>query len=648
MSPAGAATSGSGEPATPDPPPTPARPRPFRELGDFTTVDRRTVYLASVAVLVGAVAAGVAFLLLRLIGLITNLAYYGRFSWSFVSPAGNHLGYLALAVPVVGGAIIGVMARFGSERIRGHGIPEALESILVNKSKIDPRVTVLKPVSAALSIGTGGPFGAEGPIIMTGGSLGSVWGQMLHLSAAERKTLLVAGAAGGMAATFNTPVAAVLIAVELLLFEWRPRSLIPVGVASGVATIVRWEFLGAGALFPLPESPMPTVPIIGGALLIGLVAGLVATVLTFAVYAFEDLYRKLPVHWMWWPVLGGLVIGIGGLVDPRVLGVGYGTIDLLLVGGLGVTAVVLLLATKAVVWTASLGSGTSGGVLAPLLMMGAAVGTLVGGVLPIASPTFWALISLGAILGGTMRVPFTGVVFALELTHDLNVLFPLFVACLAAEGVTVFTLRRSILTEKVARRRVHVAREYAVDPLEVTPVKAVMHTDLVRTPADLAVGEAARLSSGARNGHAGHLLVNADGVPGGILTRREVLTYLGAGGDAGAPVRGIASTSAETVAPDYPLRTAAALLSDRDREAILVVKEDDPLRVLGYVEREDIFRARALALQDEQERGRTLTIPPLTFPAPGGRVTAAARAWKARFGGHARKDVAQDDPEDLE
>ncbi len=618
--PAGAPPAGPAEGPAPEPPvPAIERPTPFRSLGDFTTADRRTLYLSGWAVLLGVAAAFVAAALLGLIGFFTNLFYYGRISFTFASPAGNGLGTVALLIPILGGLIVGVMARFGSERIRGHGIPEALESILVHRSRISPKVTVLKPVSAAISIGTGGPFGAEGPIIMTGGALGSVFGQTLSLSAAERKILLVSGAAAGMAATFNAPVAAVLIAVELLLFEWRPRSLIPVAVASCVATVVRWPILGPGPIFPLSVAPTLSAPLLLGAAVLGLVVGSLAMVLTWGVYGFEDLYRRLPVHWMWWPALGGLFIGIGGLVDPRVLGVGYGTIDLVLAGGLGVSAVLLLLATKAAIWTASLGSGTSGGVLAPLLMLGASAGFLVGTLLPGSSPEIWALVGLGAILGGAMRVPFTGVLFALELTNDWAVLLPLFVATVAAYGFTVFTMRRSILTEKIARRRVHVAREYAVDPLEVTPVRSVMHTDLVFVSAHAPIGEVARLAPEREGRFIGYPLIADGGRMVGLVSRPQVTSYLAEGGDPEVPIAMLSPRLTASVTPDQPLRVAAAALAKGDLEALPVADADDPDHVIGMVVREDIFLARVQALQDEQARDRMIHISWPSYRNPAAR-----------------------------
>jgi H+/Cl- antiporter ClcA len=447
---------------------------PQRTLGDFTTT-WRVIPLSALAVTIGIVASGVAWALLRLIGLFTNLFYYGRWDFHLVSPAGNHLGVWAVLVPVSGALIIGLMARFGSDRIRGHGIPEAIESILINGSRVEPKLAILKPLSSAISIGSGGPFGAEGPIIMTGGALGSMIAQFFHLTGAERKTLLVAGAAAGMSATFNVPISALMLAVELLLFEWKPRSVIPVALASATAAIARFYILGGGALFPAPTHPaFIGIGPLAMCIVSGVLAGALSALLTLAVYAAEDGFQHLPIHWMWWPAIGGLVVGIGGLIFPQALGVGYETIGALLQGDVPRTMIFGILLVKSVIWAVSLGSGTSGGVLAPLLMMGGALGGLEAGFFPHVGMGFWPLISLGAILGGTMRSPFTGILFAVELTHDWNVLLPLMIATFAAHAFTVLLLKRSILTEKISRRGLHLSREYAVDPLETMFVKDVM------------------------------------------------------------------------------------------------------------------------------------------------------------------------------
>src|SRR2546423_4397199 len=447
-------------------------------LGDFTTRPR-VITITVMAIVIGAVGAYVALVLLQLIGLFTNLFFYQRFSTTLVSPAANTLGAFEIIVPVIGAVISGVMARYGSERIRGHGIPEAIEAILINGSRIDPRVALLKPISSAISIGSGGPFGAEGPIIMTGGAVGSLIAQFFHLTSAERKTLLVAGAAAGMSATFAAPVASVLLAVELLLFEWKPRSMIPVALAAATAAATRRYIMGMGPLFPVPTHAAFIGPAgLAGCVLAGALAGALSALLTLAVYASEDSFAKLPIHWMWWPAIGGLVIGIGGLVCPQALGVGYDTIGAMMNGQITLRLIVLILVVKSIIWSVSLGSGTSGGVLAPLLMMGGALGGLESLVLPPEGAGFWALVSMGAILGGTMRAPFTGVVFILELTHDVNLMLPLLIAVTIAHGFTVLFLRRSILTEKVARRGFHLSREYAVDPLEILFAREVMHPDV--------------------------------------------------------------------------------------------------------------------------------------------------------------------------
>ncbi|GAB3608887.1 hypothetical protein GCM10027414_10120 [Humibacter ginsengiterrae] len=445
-------------------------------LGDFA-VDRRMLVITALALPVGALAGVAAFVLLRLIGLVTNLVFFGRVDTALVAPSAAHAPWwIILFAPVLGGLIVGVMARFGSEKIRGHGMPEAIEAILTGGSRVSPKVTVLKPISAAVSIGTGGPFGAEGPIIMTGGALGSLLAQLLKLTADERKTLLVAGAAAGMAATFNSPLASVLLAVELLLFEWRPRSFVPVVAAVSVATMVRGVLLGTGPVFPVDASHLHLSPLVCGiAAAVGLTGGLLAVGATWLVYKAEDGFTKLPIHWMWWPAIGGLIIGAGGLIEPQALGVGYDVIDQLLTGRATMSLILGILVVKTLIWSLSLGSGTSGGVLAPMFMVGGALGALEGTVLPDVMPGFWAMCGLAAVLGGVMRSPLTGTVFTLELTHAWNALPALLLSATAAYALSVLVLKRSVLTEKIARRGLHLTREYSTDPLETFFVRDVMH-----------------------------------------------------------------------------------------------------------------------------------------------------------------------------
>ena len=452
------------------------------ELSDFS-VDRRMILVAALAIPVGAFGAFAAWALLRLIGLATNLFFYGRLSTSLVAVGSGHPWWQVLLLPVAGGLVIGLMARFGSEKIRGHGMPEAIESILIGGSRVDPKVAVLKPISAAISIGSGGPFGAEGPIIMTGGAIGSILAQHLHLTADERKTLLVAGAASGMAATFNSPLAAVLLAVELLLFEWRPRSFIPVAAGVAVSTVVRSVLLGGAPIFPVSTTGLHLTPGIEAlAGVVGISGAMVAAGATWLVYRAEDAFSRLPIHWMWWPAIGGLLIGAGGLVEPRALGVGYDVIDQLLRGRATTGLIVGILVVKTLIWSLSLGSGTSGGVLAPIFMIGGALGAAAGLVLPSVIPGFWALLGLTAVVGGVMRSPLTGVVFTLELTHAWDAALPLLIASVVAYGASVLLLRRSVLTEKIARRGLHLTRDYTTDPLETFFCEDIMRAPATHLP----------------------------------------------------------------------------------------------------------------------------------------------------------------------
>jgi len=561
---------------------------------------------------IGVLCAYVALALLRLIGLFTNLFYFGRWNTEMVSPAGNHLGYWSLLVPVGGALIIGVMARFGSERIRGHGIPEAIEAILMNGSRVEPKVAFLKPISSAISIGSGGPFGAEGPIIMTGGAFGSMIAQLFHLTSAERKTLLVAGAAGGMSATFAAPVASVLLAVELLLFEWKPRSLVPVALASAVAAIARRYILGFGPLFPVPAHPLFIGPkALLGCALVGLLAGGLSALLTISVYAAEDAFQHLKIHWMWWPAIGGLVIGLGGLIFPQALGVGYDTIGALLQGSVTTKVILGVLLVKWFIWAVSLGSGTSGGVLAPLLMMGGALGGLEAMFLPNEGAGFWPLISMGAILGGTMRSPFTSIVFAFELTHDANVFLPLLVGSVIAHGFTVLTLKRSILTEKVARRGFHLSREYAVDPLELLYVREVMQKETMSVPSGLLLREVLGSPEQWR-WQLQRLLpvVDRDGRLAGVLTSGDLHKWQEACNEnlLWRPVIEVVRRKSLNAYPDEPLRIVVNRMAASGITRMPVVDEETE-ELLGLVTLEDLLKGRTRHVEEERHREQVIRFP---------------------------------------
>jgi chloride channel protein, CIC family len=590
------------------------------ELGDFTMTSR-ALFISGLAIVIGLASAFIALALLRLIGIFTNLFFFQRWGTSMASPAGNHLGLWEIAVPVVGALIIGIMARYGSERIRGHGIPEAIEAILINGSKVEPKVAILKPLSSAISIGTGGPFGAEGPIIMTGGAFGSMIAQLFHLTATERKTLLVAGAAAGMSATFAAPVAAVLLAVELLLFEWKPRSFIPVALASVAAGAARRYLLGAGPLFPVTAHPVFIGPQgLLGCVVAGILAGALSAILTLAVYAAEDLFLKLPIHWMWWPALGGLVIGLGGLIFPQALGVGYDTIGALLQGEVPRNLIIGILLVKSIIWAVSLGSGTSGGVLAPLLMMGGALGGMEAMFLPHEGAGFWPLVSMGAILGGTMRSPFTGVIFALELTHDVNMLLPLLLAVTIAHGFTVLTLRRSILTEKVARRGYHLSREYAVDPLEILFVREVMRTNIVALPAHSTAAElvGSLNTERERKGQLLYPLVDKDRKLLGTITRNTLHRLLQKGPPTRTPLSNLAEKNPVVAYADEPLRVVVNRMAETGYTRFPVIDREDGSKLVGMVGLHDLLQARTRAIQEERRRERVLRIH-LPF-GPRGRV----------------------------
>lgn len=610
-----------------DPPPSTAPVHLPRHLGDFT-LDRRVLVTLAWSVPIGALGAVAAWGLLRLIAVITDLVFFHRLSTEMVAPgSAPHPWWLVLGAPVVGGLVIGLMARYGSEKIRGHGMPEAIEAILMRRSRVAPRIAVLKPASSAISIGTGGPFGAEGPIIMTGGAIGSILAQHLHLSADERKALMVSGAAAGMAATFNAPLASVLLAVELLLFEWRPRSFLPVACAVAVATVVRSSLLGTGPIFAVDLGGAAVTPLVDllcvGA---GLLGGLLAVAVTALVYFSEDQFARLPVHWMWWPAIGGLIIGVGGLVEPRALGVGYDVIDELLTGHATMSLIIGILVVKSLMWGLSLGSGTSGGVLAPVFMIGAALGAVEGLVLPSVAPGFWAIVGLAAVVGGVMRSPLTGVVFSLELTHAWSVLVPLLIASAAAYGLSALLLRRSVLTEKIARRGYHLSREYDVDPLEVLLADEVMasapavlaHDASLPAPATLL---AATLARREPDGSARpetpapplqrlYPVVDDQGRLRGAVPRQSLV----APGAAGS-VADVLIADPVVVHADDTLRDIASRFARHGITAAPVVDRADPARLVGLITVDHLLDGRLRDLAEEHDRERPLG--PRSWSRPG-------------------------------
>jgi H+/Cl- antiporter ClcA/CBS domain-containing protein len=589
-----------------------------RRRGDFTT-DPRVLLVAGIAVVAatGGVLAGVA--LLKLIRLATNIAYFGAFSFADLNIEKSPLGVWTVLVPVAGSLIIGLMARYGSEKIRGHGIPEAIEAILLGRSRLDAKVAVLKPLSSAVAIGTGGPFGAEGPIIMTGGAIGSLIAQVLPVSDNERKTLLVAGAVAGMTTVFGTPIAAVMLAVELLLFEWSPRSFIPVAVAAVVAAVERHALGMPSPLFPFHGGVDISLLGLASWIGVGVLAGLLSGALTQLVYAAEDSFQRLPIHWMWWPVLGGLIVGLGGLIEPRALGVGYANIAAMLAGGVTPAAAAKLLAVKAIIWSAALGSGTSGGVLAPLLIMGGAMGAALSALMPWQSPAFWALIAMAATMGGTMRSPLTATFFAVELTGDSQALLPLIAACGAAHAVTVLLMRRSILTEKVARRGHHLVREYSVDPFALTKVGEVMTTHVETVDGAMTLHGAAAFLTDPATTHPSFPVIDAAHQVLGVIDPPAIMRWRREGKRRQATLKELLAGAKFTIAyPDEYLEALADRLTAVNVSHLPVVAREDG-RLVGYVGWKDLMRVRAKRRAEERPRQAVFRWPrnPASRLSPG-------------------------------
>jgi H+/Cl- antiporter ClcA/CBS domain-containing protein len=575
------------------------------------SVDARVARICGLAVLLAIAAGFISLGLTRLIALITNLSFHGTLSTVAASPAGNHLGLWVVLVPVAGALVVGVMARYGSAAIRGHGIPEAMEQVLENESRIPPRITFLKPISAAISIGTGGPFGAEGPIIATGGALGSVIGQMLRTTADERKTLLAAGAAAGMAATFGTPVAALLLAVELLLFEYRPRSIVPVALAAAAATAVRYAFLGTAPVFGMPDYEQPGGWALTIFVVIGALVGLAAVLVTKAVYWVEDQFEHLPVHWMWWPAIGAIPVGLIGFFEPHTMGVGYDNIENLVAGSLAGKIALVLCGLKFLSWSISLGSGTSGGTLAPLFTIGGGLGALLGALaatlFPSAGidPRIGALVGMAAMFAGASRALLASVVFAFETTRQPIGLLPLLGGCSIAYFVSCLLMRHSIMTEKIARRGVRVLSEFTVDFLDrVTALEAASRT-VVTIRGDRTLADVRQwLSNDGRDAaHQGFPVVDEAGGLIGVVTRRDLVD---GEGNAAVRVRDVVRRSPVVVNEWSSLREAADLMLHHDVGRLPVVSRADARKVVGFLTRSDLIRAHRERHRLESQPERTI------------------------------------------
>ena len=578
---------------------SPHRPK----LSDHT-VTKRVIILALMGILIGTGGAFGAIVLLHLIALMTNLFWYHQFSFAEQVMPGNAGALHILAAPVLGSLIIGVMARYGSEKIRGHGIPEAIEAILYSESRMSPKVAVLKPLSSAVSIGSGGPFGAEGPIIMTGGAIGSLFAQLFHLSAAERKTLLVAGAAAGMTAIFNAPVAAVLLALEVLLFEWKPRSFIPVVSAVLISWCWRNALIGTGAIFPFQWvthlQPMQLIVAVG----IGALTGVIAVALSKSLYRLEEWFHQLPVHWMWWPALGSVAVGMGGILQPRVLGAGYVSIQNLLDGSLVINIIISLLLVKSIVWLISLGSGTSGGVVAPLLIIGGAVGAVVAHLLP-GYGGMLVMAGMAGILSGAMRAPLTGTLFAVEVTGHFDLLPVALGAAVASYAVSVLMMPRSIFTERLARRGHHIVQEYATDTLETTKARQIMTAAPATLPGSTLLQEVIAVMSDL-HAHHHYPVVDAQDKFLAVVSRKEMIHWQLQQRAMDISLQELLSDQPQMSAHPDTLCSHIADHLFSEEVGMVVVTDVESGKVKGVITRHDIFRVRYLAQKAESFKVRYL------------------------------------------
>jgi len=574
----------------------------------------RIVLVSFLAAGIGLIAGLVAYVLYKLIGLFTNLFFLHEWSTTFRSVGSHHLGAWVILVPVIGGLIVGVMAKYGSSKIKGHGIPEAMEAVLTNRSRIEPKVAILKPISAAIAIGTGGPFGAEGPIIQTGGAIGSLVGQVLHTTAVERKVLLACGAAAGMSATFNTPIAGVILAIELLLFEFKSRSFIPLVIASTLATAVHMQLLGRGPMFQVGAMEFGIPRALPFYLVLGPICGLAAVGLSKALYWVEDLFEKLPFDELWWPAIGALGLGVIGFFVPRVFGVGYDTIGDILNGQLAWKLLLVVMIAKFAALVISLGSGTSGGLLAPTFMWSAAMGGLFAMVANHAfpgahlSPGAFALVAMGAVFGAASRATFSFIIFAFEITRDYNSVLPLMLVAVIADGIAMlFMPSSSIMTEKLARRGLRVHQDYEADALTQVTVGETMEKYPPVIATDTKVGvvaeRIARHDPLVVRRQALLILDDADKLVG-IITRGDVLRALDKDSSGAMTVQEAGSTHLVVTFADELVSEAAAKLLRFDIGRLPVVDRADERRVVGYLGRAAILAARLRRFQDEHVRER--------------------------------------------
>jgi len=568
----------------------------------------RIGWISILAGAIGILAGIIAYVLYDLIGLFTNLAYYHEWSFHFRSPEHTTIGPWIILMPVIGGLIVGFMAKYGTPKIKGHGIPEAMEAVLTSRSRIEARVAILKPLSAAIAIGTGGPFGAEGPIIQTGGAVGSLVGQFVSTTAAERKVLLACGAGAGMAATFNTPIAGVILAIELLLFEFRARSFIPLVIATTLATSVRSVLLGQKSMFGMSNVNFDVIHGLPFYLLLGIICGVAAIGFTKLLYWVEDLFDRLPIDDLWHPALGALGLGIIGFFIPRVLGVGYDTISDILNNNLAIKLLILIAIFKAIALVISLGSGTSGGLLAPMFMSSAALGGVfaicVNYIWPAAhlSPGAYALVAMAAVFGAASRATFAFIVFAFEITRDYNAILPLMLGCVIADLIALRYLPASIMAEKLVRRGLRVPGEYEVGVLNVVPVREIMRKDVQPIQQDMTIAELVQSSNGNApkvNLANGVPIVTKDGRLAGIITQSDVMRAAEADRDGKMTVADAGSSSPIVAYPDELVLDALHRMLQNEIGRMPVVTREDPKKIAGYLDRSAVLSAWNRQIEEE-------------------------------------------------
>ena len=560
----------------------------------FAENKKRLITIAVMSVAIAIAISFIAKFLVHLIYFITNFSFYGNLSVAHATPADNSLGLWVIVIPALGGVVVGLMALYGSKAIRGHGIPEAMEQILTNQSKIKPTIAYLKPISSAIAIGSGGPFGAEGPIIATGGALGSALGQVARVSHNERKILLAAGATAGMAAIFGTPIAGVFLAIELLLFEFSPRSMIPVALACITGAAGHHFLFEAGPVFPVGHviEAASNIALFVYSLL-GIVMGFISVFATKIVYFVEDSFEKLPVHWMWWPAIGGLAVGIVGYFAPKTLGVGYENITDVLSGSLTLKVVFGLCIFKFISWAIALGSGTSGGTLAPLFTIGGAAGVLLAtGILYLfphsgITLSLAALVAMAAMFAGASRALLTSIVFALEATGQSNALLPLLAGCIGAYLVSFFIMENTIMTEKITRRGVKTPDSYEPDILETVNVSVVMEENGLVLSEDNTIGEVREwLEKEIEYNSNYFIIVNKDNEFRGIISSSNLFSdhhpqdkLLGA----------LIKRNSVSVGTHNSLRTAVEIMAKENIDLLPVTSAEN--NIIGILSYKDIISA---------------------------------------------------------